>query len=219
VRRVASVRVALVDRDVPSYFRNLEHLLRYCARPAFALERLSLHPGRDGDPERIRYTLPRHKRGTWVGPGRRRKATAPAENGVVDLSPGELLDRLADLVPPPRRHRHRYHGVCAPNHPLRRAVTALAIGNLATRADAASCSRLPPGEGRGEGDRNHAQARSHDTSRISWAKLMARIAEDFPLACPGCGGDIRLRADGRQEPAHFEPEVRKRAKARMASPA
>ena len=76
MRRVASVRVALVDRDVPSYFRNLEHLLRYCARPAFALERLSLHPGRDGDPERIRYTLPRHKRGTWVGPGRRRKATA-----------------------------------------------------------------------------------------------------------------------------------------------
>jgi hypothetical protein len=27
-----------------------------------------------------------------------------------------------------------------------------------------------------------------------------------------------LREDGRQEPAHFEPEVRKRAKARMASP-
>ena len=71
-------------------------------------------------------------------------------------------------------------------------MTALAIGNLATRADAASCSRLPPGEGRGEGDRNHAQARSHDTSRSSWAKLIARIAEDFPLACPGCGGDIRL---------------------------
>jgi len=36
---------------------------------------------------------------------------------------------------------------------------------------------------------------------------------------PTCGGDIRLREDGRQEPAHFEPEVRKRAKARMASPA
>ena len=73
-------------------------------------------------------------------------------------------------------------------------MTALAIGNLATRADAASCSRLPPGEGRGEGDRNHAQARSHDTSRISWAKLIARIADDFPLACPGCGGDIRFIA-------------------------
>ena len=77
------------------------------------------------------------------------------------------------------KHRHRYHGVFAPNH----------------------------------------KPRSHDTSRIAWAKLMARVGEVFPLACPTCGGDIRLREDGRQEPAHFEPEVRKRAKARMASPA
>jgi hypothetical protein len=30
--------------------------------------------------------------------------------------------------------------------------------------------------------------------RIAWAKLMAKIAEDFPLACPACGGDIRLIA-------------------------
>ncbi len=36
--------------------------------------------------------------------------------------------------------------------------------------------------------------RSHDTSRIAWAKLMARVGEDFPFACPGCGGDIRLIA-------------------------
>ncbi|MFM8792468.1 MAG: hypothetical protein ACKOFX_08330, partial [Solirubrobacterales bacterium] len=33
---------------------------------------------------------------------------------------------------------------------------------------------------------------SHDTSRIAWAKLMARVGEEFPLECPGCGGDIRL---------------------------
>jgi len=61
--------------------------------------------------------------------------------------------------------------------------------------------------------------RSHDTSRIAWAKLMARVGEEFPLECPNCRGDIRLRGDGRQEPAYFEPEVRKREKARMASPA
>ena len=35
---------------------------------------------------------------------------------------------------------------------------------------------------------------SHDTSRIAWAKLMARVGEEFPLQCPGCGGDIRLIA-------------------------
>jgi hypothetical protein len=36
--------------------------------------------------------------------------------------------------------------------------------------------------------------RSHDTSRIAWAKLMARVGEEFPLGCPNCGGDIRLIA-------------------------
>ena len=48
---------------------------------------------------------------------------------------------------------------------------------------------------------------------------MARVGDEFPFACPGCGGDIRLTVDGWQEPAYFEPEVRKPAKARMASPA
>jgi len=60
------------------------------------------------------------------GPSRSRKSTRPGANGVVDLSPFEFLDRLADLVPPSRKHRHRYHGVLAPNHKLRRAVTSLA---------------------------------------------------------------------------------------------
>jgi hypothetical protein len=39
-----------------------------------------------------------------------------------------------------------------------------------------------------------AKPRSHDTSRIGWAKLMARVGEEFPLECPNCGGDIRLIA-------------------------
>ncbi len=135
--------------------------------------RLSLHTRRDGGPERIRYSLPRHKRGTWVGPGRKRTATAPGENGVVDFSPFEFLNRLTGLVPPPREHRHRYHGVFAPNHPLRPAVTALAIGNLSKRGHTASSPPLRPGEGWGEGA-HHAQSRSHDTSRIAWAKRIAR---------------------------------------------
>ncbi|MCU0735765.1 MAG: transposase [Methylotetracoccus sp.] len=36
------------------------------------------------------------------------------------------MDQLAALIPPPRKHRHRYHGVLAPNAPLRNAVTAQA---------------------------------------------------------------------------------------------
>jgi hypothetical protein len=71
-----SGRITLLDRDVRSYFQSLEHLLRYCARPPFALE------------------------------------------------------RLTDLIPQPREHRHRSHGVFAPNHPLRRAANGLAVGNV-----------------------------------------------------------------------------------------
>jgi hypothetical protein len=160
--------------------------------------------GPDGRIARIRYVLPRHKAATWVGPGRGRKATRPGADGVVELTPFEFLDRLADLVPPPRKHRHRYHGVFAPNHKLRRAVTALAIGRGLARvpcsAGTGACPRLHPaaGKGRETGTGTDCCAAgaspSHDTSRIAWAKLMARVGEEFPLECPNCGGDIRLIA-------------------------
>ena len=80
--------------------------------------------GGDGRATKVRYLLPRHKAANWAGRGRGRKSTQPGASGVVDLSPFEFLDRLADLVPPPRKHRHRYHGVFAPNHKLRPAVTS-----------------------------------------------------------------------------------------------
>jgi hypothetical protein len=132
----ASVRISLADRDVPESFQSLGHLLRYCARPAFALNRLSVVSGTRDRPERVRYTLPRHKRGNWVGPGHSRRSTRPGASGVIELTPFEFLERLAALIPPPRRHRHRYHGVFAPNHPLRPAVTAAAIGNIGKQREA-----------------------------------------------------------------------------------
>ena len=49
--------------------------------------------------ERLRYRLP--------------KPRADGQS-VLELTPFELLDRLAVLIPPPRRHRHRYNGVLAP---------------------------------------------------------------------------------------------------------
>ena len=57
----------------------------------------------------------------------------------------------------------------------------MAIGNLGNQRAAA--------------DRTDSTAEkpcSHDTSRIAWAKLFARVGESFPLVCPNCGGDIRL---------------------------
>jgi len=106
----ASVRITLLRLPLRVSCQPLEHLLRYCARPPFALERLSVMRGEDGLIACVRYVVPRHKAANWVGPGRGWKSTRPGANGVIELSPFDFLDRLADLVPPPRKHRHRYHG-------------------------------------------------------------------------------------------------------------
>jgi hypothetical protein len=88
-------------------------------------------------------------------------------------------------------------GLGASMHKLRRAVTALAIGNIGKRGQAATGGHAVGGAVGGQPTGccdTQAKPRSHDTSRIAWAKLMARVGEEFPLLCPACGGDIRLIA-------------------------
>jgi hypothetical protein len=75
-----------------------------------------------------------------------------------------------------------------------RVVTALAIGNIGKRCGPVAgghAARGQPTEGCCDANQ---KPRSHDTSRIAWAKLLARAGEEFPLECPNCGGDIRLIA-------------------------
>jgi hypothetical protein len=160
----AGVRIEAHDRE------GLERLLRYCARPAFALERL-------------RQIAPEHLVYESVKPG-------PGGSVSLMLTPHELLDRLAALIPPPRRHRHRYYGVLAPNAPLRAAVTALAGAENETPIVAAAPAPTPPGttpEVAEEPDLRRA-------ARYAWALLLARIYEVFPLLCPKCGGEMRIIA-------------------------
>ena len=78
------------------------------------------------------------------------------------------------------------------NHKLRPAVTTLAIGNVGTRGDAATGGHKRADHATGGCYNVNQKPRSHDTLRIAWAKLMARVGEELPLECPGCGGDIRL---------------------------
>ncbi len=83
------------DVAVPARDRQrLERLCRYVARPPLALERLE--ELRDG---RLAYRLKK-----------------PWRDGTthVVMERTELLERLAPLVPPPRAHQVRYHGVLAP---------------------------------------------------------------------------------------------------------
>ena len=82
--------VAIGPRDR----ERLERLLRYAARPAVALERLSRLP--DG---RLVYRLKR----MW-------------SDGSTDVvyEPQDLMAKLAALVPAPRVHLTRFHGILAP---------------------------------------------------------------------------------------------------------
>jgi hypothetical protein len=154
-----SVRIEAADRA------GRERLLRYCARPPFALDRL-----RELDREHLIDDHPK--------PG-------PGGSGPQLLTPLELLDRIAALVPPPRIHRHRYFGVLAPNSPLRTAVTALALA--ATTSPPAANAEPVAAEPVAEPAHRRA-------ARYAWARLLARIYEVFPLVCPLCGAEMRIIA-------------------------
>ena len=181
----------------------LERLLRYCARPPFAMERLR----KEG--AELVYRCAKQ----------RSEPTSDKRGAKVDelhLTALELIDRIAALVPPPRTHRHRYFGVLAPNSPLRSAVTAMADAQPdATGDDAHRPAPL--------GNAISPTPEPVPTKRPAhylWAVLIARIYEVFPLLCPLCGGQMRLFAfvtEGRQvrrildhigvgsEPPHIAP--------------
>ena len=93
-----------------------ERLLRYCARPMFAAERLVWA----GEGAQVRYRLP------WSALQEHR--VGQQRSIELRLSASEFLHRVALLVPPPRKHRHHYFGVLAPNSPWRALVTARAAG-------------------------------------------------------------------------------------------
>jgi hypothetical protein len=175
----ASVRIEAHDRQ------GLERLLRYCARPAFALERL-----REIDPEHLVYES--------VKPG-------PGGSVSLMLTPLELIERLAALIPPPRRHRHRYFGVLAPNSPLRSAVTARAGGGpepAQARAEAPVAVVGAPAPSAPSASPAVVEEPIHrHAARYAWALLLARIYEVFPLLCPNCGGEMRIIAFITEAPA------------------
>ena len=84
----AATRIAGPDR------RGLERLCRYVARPALVGGRLRIL-----DADHLSFAL---------------KTPWPDGSSHLLLSPMELLEKLAALVPPPRFHLLRYHGVLAP---------------------------------------------------------------------------------------------------------
>ena len=92
----AATRIAANDR------RGLERLCRYVIRPPLASGRLSLL-----DAQTVSFAL-----------------KTPWSDGTTHLllSPEELIEKLAAVVPPPRLNLVRYHGVLAPNAADRKQI-------------------------------------------------------------------------------------------------
>ncbi|MGH8475384.1 MAG: hypothetical protein ACRER2_06370 [Methylococcales bacterium] len=89
-----------------------------------------------------------------------------------------MADKLAVLIPPPRKHRHRYHGVLAPNAPLCQAVTAYA--GLPLNAEV---SKIDPAPVTAEDLPETESGKPSDAASL-WAMLIARTYEILPLVCP-----------------------------------
>jgi hypothetical protein len=119
----AGVTVDADDRD------GRERLLRYCARPALSMERIS--ETREG---LIAYRL-RH-----VQKGR-------ATHRV--MTPVEFLARISAIIPPPRHPLLRYVGVFGPNSSWRKLCVPLAVdtGHQSASSDAPERANSSTGEG------------------------------------------------------------------------
>jgi hypothetical protein len=104
----------------------------------------------------------------------------PWRDGTTHLvmSPLEFMQLLAALVPRPRLHLTRYHGVLAPNVKLRVRVVPQgppAPGHAATEFEArAECEEAEPVRARPQ--------------RMGWARLLKRVFDIEMRRCPRCGG-------------------------------
>jgi hypothetical protein len=138
------------DVAVPERRRDqLERLCRYLLRPPLAVERLTESTG-----GQLLYQFKR-----------------PWRDGSTALlmNPLELLERLAVLVPPPRRPLLAYHGLLAP------------------RAEWRSTIVPPPAP-----DDARADAGARAPRRWPWAQLLHRVFAIEILVCDRCGGPRRI---------------------------
>lgn len=100
----------------------------------------------------------------------------------------ELLERLVALVPRPRVHLTRYHGVLGPHYKYRKNIvpkkkTELALALASETAEAANTELQPA-----------AEAKEPSTKRMPWAKLLKRVFNIDISLCSKCAGQIKIIA-------------------------
>jgi hypothetical protein len=174
-----------------------ERLIRYCAPPPFALERIERM--KDG---RVAYRI---------------KTPRPGSTHRV-MTPMEFMARLAILVPPPYFPLTRYHGVFAARSSWRALVTPKPPDGVVRRKTEKPCKKSEPAEkppprlsAAEPSLALAALATPHDptvitvkhwgrlldgelfasSSRLEWAVLLKRTHGLDALRCPKCDATMR----------------------------
>ncbi|MFW5877271.1 MAG: transposase [Myxococcota bacterium] len=148
----AKVAIEAADRA------RLEQLCRYTARPPLSSERLELH----------------HDGRVHVG------FKTPWKDGTqaVLLTPSDFISRLCALIPPPRFHMLRYHGVLAAGANSRLEVVPGAEPDEPPQLSLWDCDHDKPAPPR--------------PSRHPWRWLLRRVFSVDVTVCARCGGPMRL---------------------------
>lgn len=144
---------------------KLERICRYIARPAVAESRLSINE--QGD------VVYRFKK--------------PWSDGTtaIKLTQLEMMERLAALVPRPRVHLTRFHGVLGPHYKYRKLIVPKKKPGLtlATAATDNAASAIHPADS----DKPLASAK-----RIAWAQLLKRVFNIDVTVCSRCKGNVKI---------------------------
>jgi hypothetical protein len=163
--------------------QRLERLVRYCARPPLAIERLE--PLADG---RLLYRF--------------KRAFRDGTTHVV-FEPLEMLEKLAALVPVPKSHLVRYSGVLAPAAKWWSLI--MPVGSRDESAQMVACgpeagssnfdpqfTGFPPRRGFVGTSFNSCFCQAW--ANYTWAALMKRVWALDVLECTRCGRRMRILA-------------------------
>lgn len=137
--------------------QTLERLCRYLLRPPVAEQRLSIASGQ------VIYEL----KSMW------RDGTR-----AIALTPLEFIEKLVAIIPQPRIHMTRFHGILAPHAALRSLIVPKSQASIPA---AALTEKKEP----------VVKPRAH---RLGWAELLKRIFAVDLNKCPSCSGTMKLIA-------------------------
>jgi hypothetical protein len=118
----------------------------------------------------------------------------PQENGTnhADFEPLDFIAKLVALIPSPRIHMVRFHGLLGPAAKWRSSIIPQAATGQAASPDTdvpigKNASNADPTGKQETADPPKAQGRNY-----TWCELMKRVFAADVLACAHCGGRLRI---------------------------